>query len=264
MAEIQLESIAPNASINKWYREQLYALIDDMRQSIVKDVVRPYRSDLAMDGITDWIGHIMDSLISRWQKNLDTLSEAVARDFVGRSQTHYDKRLQNMLKRRGFTVGFRNSTYVNEQAQIAIGENVSLIKSIGNQYLDNVRAAVWRSVKGGYDLESLIKQLKEIDGVTDRRAKIIARDQTAKANQAFEDARSAELGITEAYWVHSHAGKKPRPEHVKANMVRYTISEGIKFSNGWFKPAEDFNCRCRKKLIIEIPESFVDTAIKQL
>ena len=262
--EIKLESIAPNASINKWYREQLYAMIKEMRLDIIQSVVRPYRNDLAMDGITDWIGSVLDSLINKWQTNLANLSKDVATDFVGRSKTHYDKRLHNMLKKRGFIVNFRNSKYVEEQTQIAIGENVALIKSIGNQYLDNVRAAVWRSVKGGYDLESLIKQLMQIDGVTERRAKNIARDQTAKANQAFEDARAGELGITHAIWLHSSAVKHPRAQHVVADGERYEIAKGIKFSNGWFKPSEDFGCKCRKYLIIEIPDSLVDSPIKSL
>ena len=262
--EIKLESIAPNASINKWYREQLYAMIKEMRLDIIQSAVRPYRADLPMDGITDWIGGVLDSLINKWQTNLANLSKDVATDFVGRSKTHYDKRLHNMLKKRGFIVNFRNSRYVEEQAQIAIGENVALIKSIGNQYLDNVRAAVWRSVKGGYDLESLVKQLMQIDGVTERRAKLIARDQTVKANQAFEDGRARELGITEAYWLHSHAGKTWRPSHVAANGTRYEIDKGLYLDGKWTKTGEEINCRCRKNLIIEIPDSIVDTPLKAL
>ena len=262
--EIKLESIAPNASINKWYREQLYAMIKEMRLDIQQQVVRPYRADLAMDGITDWIGSVIDRLIGKWQTNLSTLGEDIAKDFVGRSKTHYDKRLHNMLKKRGFIVNFRNSKYVEEQAQIAIGENVALIKSIGNQYLDNVRSAVWRSVKGGYDLESLVKQLKHIDGVTDRRAKLIARDQTVKANQDFENARAAELGITEAIWLHSHAGVTPRPSHVKANGTRYNIKDGLILDGKQCWPGFLINCRCRKNLVIDIPDSMIDSPLKSL
>ena len=253
--EIKLESIAPNASINKWYREQLYAIVKEMRLDIIQSVVRPYRADLAMDGITDWIGSVLDKLISKWQANLATLGDDIAKDFVGRSRTHYDKRLHNMLKKRGFIVNFRNSRYVEEQAQIAIGENVALIKSIGNQYLDNVRAAVWRSVKGGYDLESLVKQLMQIDGVTERRAKLIARDQTAKANQAFEKGRALELGITHAIWRHSSAGRTFRHDHVKANGMKYEIEKGAYISGEYIQPAEKINCRCRASLVIEIPDN---------
>lgn len=255
--EVTLNSIAPSATITKWYREQMIQVMDDMRSDIIRDVVRPYRSDIAMDGIIDWISHVIDSLVSRWQDNLENLSKNISAELVGKSKTHYDRRLLSQLKKRGFTVGFKHTQFVENQAKIALEENAALIKSIGNQYLDKVRSAIWRSVKGGYDLESLVKQLKEIDGVEDRRAKNIAKDQVARLNQAFEDARADELGIVDAYWLHSSAVKEPRIEHKNANGQRYKISEGIKFSNGVFKPAEDFGCKCRKKLIVEIPDSMV-------
>lgn len=253
--EITLNSIAPSATITKWYREEMIAMMDEMRSELIQDVVKPYRSEIAMDGILDWMGHVMDSLVDKWQNRLNGLSERIASELVGKAKTHYDKRLHNMLRKRGFTVNFRHTKYVEDQAKIALEENVALIKSIGNQYLDKVRSAVWRSVKNGYDLESLVKQLKQIDGVEDRRAKNIAKDQCAKLNQQIEDARARDLGITKAKWLHSSAVKTPRHEHVKANGQIYNIDEGIKFSNGWFKPAQDYGCMCRKYLIIDIKES---------
>jgi len=253
--QVTLESIAPNASLTKWYREQMQSMMDEMRKDIINDVVKPYNSEIAMDGILDWMGHVVDGIVKKWQGMLDGLSQDVARELVGKSKTHYDRRLLNILKRRGFTVNFRNTEYVQDQAQIALGENVALIKSIGNDYLDKVRSAVWRSVKNGYDVEGLIKQLREIDGVTDRRAKNIAKDQTAKLNQAFEKARAEELGITEAIWLHSHAGKQPRESHVKANGKRFSLKDGLVIDGVATWPAVAINCRCRAKLIIEIPDS---------
>lgn len=254
MPEIILSSIAPNASVTKWYREQMQSMMDEMRAEIIRDIVKPYKAEIAMDGILDWIGHVMDSLIERWGDRLDRMSDEIAAELVKKSKTHYDKRLLNQLKKRGFTANFRPTRFMEDQAQIALQENVALIKSIGNEYLDKVRSAVWRSVKNGYDQQSLVSQLKQIDGVTDRRAKNIAKDQTAKLNQAFEDARADELGITKAKWMHSSAVKEPRREHKAVNGQVYNIKEGIQFSNGWFKPAEDFGCKCRKYLIIEIPD----------
>lgn len=257
MPEIVLSSIAPNASVTKWYREQMQGMMDEMRSDLIQDVVKPMRSEIAMDGILDWMGHVIDGLVNRWQDRLDKLSTQVAQELVSKAKTNYDKRLLGILRKRGFTVNFRPTKYMEDQAQIALGENVALIKSIGNEYLDKVRSAVWRSVKNGYDVESLIKQLKEIDGVTDRRAKNIAKDQTAKLNQAFEKARAEELGVKEAIWLHSSAGKTYRHDHVKANGTRYEIAKGCFIGGEWIQPAEKINCRCRAKLIIEIPDSMV-------
>lgn len=252
--EITLNSIAPSASLIKWYREQMKNMMDEMRSDIISDVVKPYRADIAMDGIIDWIGHVIDSLISRWQDKLEIMPKDIAKALVDKSKTHYDKRLFGQLKKRGFTVNPRYTPDIEEQAKIALEENVALIKSIGNEYLDKVRSAVWRSVKGGYDLESLIKQLKQIDGVTDRRAKNIAKDQCAKLNQAFENARAKELGITEAIWLHSGASKEPRVSHKKANGTRYKIDEGCYIDNEFIQPAFKINCRCRARLLINIPD----------
>lgn len=257
MPEIVLSSIAPNASVTKWYREQMQGMMDEMRSDLIQDVVKPMRSEIAMDGILDWMGHVIDGLVSRWQDRLDKLSTQVAQELVGKAKTNYDKRLLGILRKRGFTVNFRPTKYMEDQAQIALGENVALIKSIGNEYLDKVRSAVWRSVKNGYDVESLIKQLKEIDGVTDRRAKNIAKDQTAKLNQAFENARAQELGIKEAIWLHSSASKSPRHDHVKAHGTRFEIEKGCYISGQYIQPAFLPFCKCRKYLVIDIPDNMV-------
>ncbi len=230
-------------------------MMDEMRAEIIRDIVKPYRAEIAMDGILDWIGHVMDSLIERWGDRLDRMSDEIAAELVKKSKTHYDKRLLNQLKKRGFTANFRPTKFMEDQAQIALQENVALIKSIGNEYLDKVRSAVWRSVKNGYDQQSLVSQIKQIDGVTDRRAKNIAKDQTAKLNQAFEDARAKELGITKAKWLHSSAVKVPRISHVKAHGTVYDIEKGCLIDGEYIKPSiSKIGCKCRKYLIIEIPE----------
>lgn len=249
---ITIESLAPSVRIEQWYRQELQAMLKEMRIDLRRSVIEPYKADLAMDGIADWLGHVIDSMVSKWRNKLDTLSTDVATELTKKVKTNYDKRLLSILKRKGFTVGFRNSRYVDEQAQIALGENISLIKSVGDKYLDQVRSAVWRSVKGGYDLESLIKQIKHIDGVNDRRAKNIAKDQVAKINQAFENARAKELGIKKAIWIHSAAGVHPRPDHVKANGTVYEIEKGCWISGEFIQPASKINCRCRAKLLIEL------------
>ena len=61
------------------------------------------------------------------------------------------------------------------------------------------------------------------------------------------NARQADLGIREAIWMHSHAGKKPRPEHVKMDGKTYNITKGM-----WDRifPGELINCRCTGRPII--------------
>ncbi len=249
---IVLPLIPPSVRIQKEYERMIAGMIDEIRAEVIRDIVKPFKNDLAMDGITDWLSHVMDAVINRWSYNLDRIAPEMAKVFVGKSKSNYERRLLSILRRRGFTVGFNHSQYVEEQMQVALGENIGLIKSVGEQYLDRVRLSVWQSVKGGYDVEGLIKRLREIDGMSERRAKIIAADQTHKINQAIEEARATELGITEAIWTHSSASRTPRPSHVKANGTVYKISEGLLLDGKMTKPAMEVNCRCRPRLIVNL------------
>lgn len=249
---ITLPSIPPNNGVISFYRRSMDDMLRDMRQDIKSQVLSRYRSDLAMDGIVDWIGHVVDGIVAKWTKNLDLISVDIANDVVGRTRKNYDKRIHALLKRRGMIVNLQMSERVREQSKIAMEENTALIKSIGTQYLDKVRSAVWRSVKNGYDLESLTEQLSQIDGVERRRAKNIASDQVGKYNQAVEDARAEELGIEEAEWLHSSASKVPRPSHVKAHGTVYNLKKGLFLDGKWTHPRQEINCKCGKRLIIKL------------
>lgn len=249
---ITLPSIPPNSAIIAFYRRSMDDMMRDMRKDIKTSIIARYRSEMAMDGIVDWMGHIVDAIVDKWTRNLNTLAPYIANEVEGRTRKNYDKRIHNLLKRRGMIVNLQMSEQVREQAEIALQENIALIKSVGVEYLDKVRSAVWRSVKNGYDMEGLIGQLKHIDGVTARRAENIAKDQVAKYNQAVEDARAKELGITRAIWLHSSASKVPRPDHVAANGTEYDIEKGCYISGEYIKPAQLINCHCRKKLVLEL------------
>ena len=68
-----------------------------------------------------------------------------------------------------------------------------------------------RSYSAGRDLATMVKDLKQLYPAASHRAELIARDQSNKANAVVNRTRQMELGITEAIWMHSHAGKTRGP-----------------------------------------------------
>ena len=66
---------------------------------------------------------------------------------------------------------------------------------------------------------------------------------------AFEQ---QELGIEQALWIHSSAGKKPRPSHVAMNNKPYPVAAGIRLEDDleivW--PGTAINCRCVSRAIL--------------
>jgi SPP1 gp7 family putative phage head morphogenesis protein len=112
-----------------------------------------------------------------------------------------------------------------------------------------------RSVARGRDLGGMTKEMEERYGITRRRAALISRDQNNKATAIITRVRQRELGITEAIWLHSSAGKHPRPSHVAMNGKRYLIAEGMEDPDEGRKilPGELVNCRCVSRSVIPGP-----------
>jgi SPP1 gp7 family putative phage head morphogenesis protein len=96
----------------------------------------------------------------------------------------------------------------------------------------------------------LSKALQHRYGVTQLRAALIARDQTAKATSTLQAARQKQIGITEGIWKHSHAGKVPRPSHLEANGKRFDLSKGMYLDGKWVMPGEEINCHCTWNAVI--------------
>ena len=69
----------------------------------------------------------------------------------------------------------------------------------------------------------------------------------------MENVRRIELGITSAIWIHSGAGKEPRPSHVKAgaDKLEFELSKGAYIDGKYILPGTEINCRCVSRSIIK-------------
>lgn len=79
-------------------------------------------------------------------------------------------------------------------------ENVALIKSIPNKYLDDVEAVVTRGVRKGLRAEALGAEIADRFKVSESRAALIARDQIGKFYGELQQVRQEKLGIEEYIW----------------------------------------------------------------
>jgi SPP1 gp7 family putative phage head morphogenesis protein len=103
-----------------------------------------------------------------------------------------------------------------------------------------------RNYASGRNVKQMAEEIRTRFHVAADRAVLIARDQSNKANAVVQKARQNELGIKEAVWMHSHAGKEPRRTHVAMNGKRYKVDKGMWDSavQKFVFPGEEINCRC--------------------
>jgi 8-oxo-dGTP pyrophosphatase MutT (NUDIX family) len=201
----------------------------------------------------------LQALLAKWGKQaikrFDLAAFDLANGFTSRSAIATQTAMMSQLKNAGFTVAFKPTMKSMEAYKAVTAENVGLIKSIPRKWHEQIEQKVWNAVRSGSDLSKLSVELRKTYGSTVKRAALIARDQNAKAKAVIERVRQQELGITRGVWMHSHAGKEPRPPHVKwgeENRV-YNLNQGLydPDERQYVHPGELINCRCTMRPVID-------------
>lgn len=136
-------------------------------------------------------------------------------------------------------------------------ENLYLIKSIPNEIIMRYEGAFY-NVLASFDSSTLEKLAKTIGGISDRRAKLIARDQTAKAIEKFSIARAQDLGFDYYQWqtADDERVSKGYGGHRQLNgrIYRYDTPTAIIDSYGHKgHTAQRVNCRCIQLPVIIKP-----------
>ena len=255
---ITLRPIHPNAGLESEFRKKLERMIDDMQKSVEYHLLRSYRAhepEMAQDGVfsdmaSSFLTKVMKKLAVIWLKRFDDAAPLLAKYFSTSMQKRSDSALRAALKKSGFAVKFQMTPEMEDVLQSTVQQQVALIKSIPQQYLSDVEGLVMRSVQAGRDIGGLADELQKRYGVTRYRAALIARNQNNVATQMMNRARQKELGITEAIWVHSGAGRHPRKSHVAFSGKKYDIDKGALIDGEFIFPGQLINCRCICKSVI--------------
>jgi uncharacterized protein with gpF-like domain len=246
--DVKVKAIRPNAGVEAAYRASMRKVVVAMANSYAYWLKAAFRRG---DG-PKATQALMDKLASTWSDNYAGMADKMADVFVAGSKKHTNMSMMAALKESGFTIEFKQTEAAKQAYAIVLAENVGLIRTIPSKYHADVSAQVWQSVKDGYDMEALTKGLSQAYGLSFKRAGLIARDQTSKAMATIEAANRADLGITQAIWVHSGGGKHPRPSHLKAGRDKtlFDVNNGLYLDGEWVLPGQAINCRCTSMSII--------------
>lgn len=262
---IVLPAVRPSAAIEAAYQRRIDQLIREMHKDVSAHLRLDWRRNppatVANDASSvEDIVSTLGMLSRKWLAKFDALAPSLASYFTQAVHDRSDRQLHNILKRGGFTVAFQMTDGQRSILHATVAENVSLIKSIPQQYLTEVEGMVMRSVVAGRDLGTLTQELQARYGITRRRAAGIARSQNNMATGRLQANRQSELGLS-AMWLHSAGGKTPRPSHIKQSGKEYDPSKG------WYDPDAKqtiwpgtlINCRCTSKTVV-FPGRFVAKA----
>lgn len=135
---------------------------------------------------------------------------------------------------------FINQPWLQDQLTLFATQNAQLIRSIPSEELLRVSGAVERGLQEGASFKTIAVDIEKSFGITRRRAKNIARDQTTKLNASLTKLRQQELGV-ESYEWQTSGDERVRESHRK-NDGKIFRWDSPPAATG--HPGTDVNCRC--------------------
>ena len=124
----------------------------------------------------------------------------------------------------------------------AAARNAGLIKGLAADTVKRIQNTVTTAVINGTPAKVLRKKLTEDFGFSDRRAKLIARDQIAKLNSDLNRERHLQAGVTTYTWRTAH-DERVRPLHRSLDGEVYQYGKPTGAEQG-LPPGQPVNCRC--------------------
>ena len=228
------------------YLINLFRVIREVRADVNNGVLRLVK-EFADPGV---IGQALQSLVDKWDNPYQRQqAEQIASSFVTTSLGSVTRQSQRREKSVGINI-YQNSTELNEYLRAATFQNTQLIKSIPSKYLDQVSNIVMGNIRQGMRPSYIEAQLVQQFGVTQRRARLIARDQTSKITGEINRLRQTGAGIEYFTWVtsqdervrHSHVDVAKRDVGYGPGVFKWSdlpVVDGVKTF-----PGQPINCRC--------------------
>lgn len=221
--------LIPNAGIARWYARTLKAYVKAMRKTIEPQILQFFKDNAqsrtyAQDADISDLDSILSDAQNASEQVFNDISEQLSLQLFERIEQASEKSLENSLSSLFVDYqlqGIPLSPELQEVIQAGIADNVNYIHSISDEYFKRIIGEVMRTVTQGGSISSLTnkmfsflkKSLQKIGEGTERRAQLIAQDQTRKAFTSINKAKMKAAGVKKFIWIHSGGGKTSRPYH---------------------------------------------------
>ena len=211
------------------------------------------------------VDHLMETFNSLFKRKANELATNMLGAVTNETAVQAASSLKELSGGLTFKMNFTNPQ-VKSAITAAHKENVGLISSIPDEYMANVNKILMRSASRAGDMTGVTEALENAAGITKRKAKNIALDQTRKAHATINRVRLQAVGVKKYEWVHSGGGAKARHKHItshKAGGLNGGIFEYDDPPNAaedgeepyYANPSEMINCKCIAAPVIDFDDN---------
>lgn len=254
-----LPMIQPSVGLETTYRKALRAMLRTLAVSVRDEIIPAVQREIEAKAFRRQMQQQMqldmdDDVFRRlgeFANGLARLAGQTVARILGLEAERHTKTFMATAKR---ALGVDLQAVVRhddleEILRTAATRNAGLITNLGQTAVHRVQQTVTTALLNGTPVSELRKQLAADFAFSDKRAKLIARDQMAKLNADLNRFRHQQAGIERYRWVTSH-DERVRPRHAGLDGQIYAYGEPTG-AEGGSPPGQPINCRCIAQAIVE-------------
>lgn len=259
---IRGKPLNPSATVEFRYYEKLSSMVGAMVSEVEREITKLFSGDIGAEyftqdaSISSQARILTNALKKKYDGLFATNAPGVAESMVAQSDKTSSQQLHSSIQQLSGGLSLPTTILTGPLKDVvtaSIAENVALIKSIPQKYLFGVQGAVMRSITTGNGLQDLVPYLADNKGVTLRRARFIAKDQTKKVFENLSRERMIRIGVKKGEWLHTGGSNHPRKTHIAMTGKIFDLTEGLYDSevSENVKPGQLPGCRCRTVPVLE-------------
>lgn len=268
--------IKPDAKAEKMYYNYMRSVIRDISKDVrnfLIPLLKVNKPKYTKDGWADDLTVFFGMLRARYSSFL--FRERVKTDVQMPLSMVESKTTAQFLKGVNRAVGVDVQGALKQEGidqimRATLSHNVSLVTNMSDDYLNRIENIVYDGIDKGRAPSVIAKGLQSAVGISEKRAKVIARDQVAKLNGAIDAERSENLGIKYYRWSTSkdrRVSGNPSGAYPNSKIKCYRIAQqDVGYGVGVFtyKDGAEYagetklhpatahiGCRCRRIPLIE-------------
>ena len=272
------EVLRHNIAAQDRYRKDLDRITTQMINEVRREIMRLFKSEASKSfyGQDQSVASLARILMNRLERKYTKLFNEKAKLYATRMVKNEDKisksNLHSSLEKLSGGLSIKTdllSADIKEVITATVAENVGLINTIPQTFLNKVRGSVMRSItqpatRGLAGVISDINKVLDKDSQNIRnKAKNIALDQTRKAYNNLNKGRMEAIGLKKFQWIHTGGAQKPRSFHKNVLNGKVFSFDNLPIidEKTWETgiPGQLINCGCTMLPVLEFENGNIET-----
>jgi SPP1 gp7 family putative phage head morphogenesis protein len=193
----------------------------------IKDYTSPF--DLFMDVFRMHLEAAVGAAQSKFAQVIANEEKRHRNRFAAAVKVRYGIDVESLL----------SGTETRKLIENQVRKSVALIRGLSDDMAKQVEFTILDAAQRRQSRTTLSERLRKTMQITRKRARLIAKDQTASFNGALNQARQTQIGIDRYIW-ETMQDERVRHEHAKRHGKTFYWSQPPEDGH----PGEPINCRC--------------------